>query len=142
VERVKDGRKVRTNLKELANNQTNAHFPRARTSRYDEILYNGNSNLNSYEKNSDVRLVKVGIDLFGNSIFKKFTCWRLFGFCVSSVVLWNDFSMHFVPRNNLVCVSESDFDASHNHYDIVFSSKPSRLSHLDGGLSRLLSYFV
>jgi len=115
---------------------------RARTRRHDEISYNGNSNLNSYDKNSEVLSKSVGTDFLGNSIVERFTRWRLFGFCISSVVLWNDFSMHFVSRGELVSCSESDFNEYRSHYDIVLVSKPSRLSHLDGDFSRFLSEFV
>ena len=76
--------------------------------------------------NSDVRFVKVGIDLYGSSIFHRVEHWRLFGFCVRDSVLWNDWCMHFVNRLQLVCVLENDFDSHCSRYDVVFV-KPVRV---------------
>ena len=67
----------------------------------DVIRYNGNSNLNSLSggsfvsgeslgENSEDIFFKVGVDLFGNSIFEKVSHWYLFGFCLRDNVLWDD----------------------------------------------------
>jgi hypothetical protein len=88
---------------------------------HDEIITNGISNLNSGGENSDVRFVKVGIDLYGISIFEKVGRWRLFGFCLRDNVLWDDWRMHFVSRWDLVCVLENVFDSYRSYYDVVVS---------------------
>ena len=74
----------------------------------DEIRSLSNSNLNSavdtenhVEQNSDVRFLKVGFDLFGNSIFEKVGKWRLYGFCLRDGVKWSDWRMHFVSGSDL-----------------------------------------
>lgn len=80
---------------------------------HDEIDHMSNSN------SDDSRLIKVGTDLYGNSIFEKVGRWRLFGFCLRDSVLWDDWRMHFVNRLQLVCVLENDFDSRYSHYDLV-----------------------
>jgi hypothetical protein len=105
--------------------------------RHDEISPNGISNLNSGGENSDVRLVKIGVDLYGISIFERVECWRLFGFCVRDTVLWDDWCMHFVSGQVLVCVLENGFDSRRSRYDVVVS-EPVRVVD---GLSRCLSDF-
>jgi hypothetical protein len=104
---------------------------------HDAIPTNGISNLNSSGENSDARFVKVGIDLFGISIFERVGLWRLFGFCLRDNVLWDDWRMHFVSGRVLVCVLENDFDSRHSRYDVVVS-EPVRVVDV---LSRCLSDF-
>lgn len=107
---------------------------------HDEITSNGISNLNSLSsssENSDVRFIKVGIDLYGNSILEKVSFWHLFGFCVRDSVLWSDWCMHFVSIQSLVCVVENDWDSRRNRYDVVVS-EPVRAVD---GLSRCLDDF-
>ncbi len=69
--------------------------------------------------NSDVRYLKVGIDLYGNSIFEIVERWCLFGFCVREGVKWDDWRMHFVEGSKLKCVLENDFDIRRNRYDLL-----------------------
>ena len=104
---------------------------------HDEISTNGISNLNSSGENSDVHFVKVGIDLYGISIFERVERWRLFGFCLRDGVLWDDWRMHFVAGWMLVCVLENDFDSHRSRYDVVVS-EPVRVVDV---LSRCLSDF-
>ena len=104
---------------------------------HDEITTNGISNLNFDRENSDVHFVKVGIDLYGISIFERVEHWRLFGFCLRDSVLWNDWRMHFVAGRMLVCVLENDFDSCHSRYDVVVS-EPVRVVD---AFSRCLSDF-
>jgi hypothetical protein len=99
-----------------------------RAARHDEILPNGNSNSfwnserkDSDSRNSEVFLVKVGTDLYGNFIFEQVDRWRLFGFCVRDSVLWDDWCRHFVRIQDLVCVVENEFDIRHSRYDVVVS---------------------
>jgi len=103
----------------------------------DVIAPNGILNLNSGGENSDARFVKVGVDLFGISIFERVECWRLFGFCVRDTVLWDDWRMHFVSGQVLVCVLENGFDSRHNRYDVVV---PEPVRVVDGS-SKCLSDF-
>ena len=104
---------------------------------HDEITTNGISNLNFDREKSDVHFVKVGIDLYGNSIFERVEHWRLFGFCLRDGVLWDDWRMHFVAGWMLVCVLENDFDSHRSRYDVVVS-EPVRVVDV---LSRCLSDF-
>jgi len=66
-----------------------------------------------------LRCIKVGTDLYGNSIFHRVERWRLFGFCVRNSVLWDDWCLHFVDRLRLVCVSENKFNLHRSRYDLV-----------------------
>jgi len=109
----------------------------ANRGRHDGISPNGISNLNPSGEDSEVRFVKVGIDLYGISIFEKVERWRLFGFCVRDSVLWDDWRMHFVSGWVLVCVLENPFDEFRSRYDVVVSG-PVRVVD---GLSRHLSDF-
>jgi hypothetical protein len=89
-----------------------------REGHHDEITSNGISNLNSGGENSDVRFVKVGVDLFGISIFEKVDRWRLFGFCLRDNVLWDDWRMHFVPAPKLELVDDVGFVSNRSYYNL------------------------
>ncbi len=105
---------------------------------HDEIRTQCISNLNSAEKNSDVKALKVGVDLYGVSIFENVGRWYLFGFCLREGVKWNGWRMHFVSHSELVCISANPFDGRRSYYDFVESDK--RSSIVDG-FSKQLSEF-
>ena len=85
----------------------------------DEISSLCNSNLNSTETNSDVIILKVGMDLYLNPIFERVTKWRLFGFCLRDSVLWADWRGHFVARTTLVCLDDWNLRKYRSHYEIL-----------------------
>jgi hypothetical protein len=85
----------------------------------DEISILCNSNLNSTKENSDVRFLKIGIDLYGNSIFEKVGKWHLFGFCLRETVLWPDWRSHLVSPLKLVCVDDKESFGIHKHYEVL-----------------------
>jgi hypothetical protein len=84
----------------------------------DEISILCNSNLNSYKENSEECMIKVGVDLYGNSIYEKVTCWRLFGFCVRNGVKWDDWRMHAVAGRELELVDDTLEVSSRSHYKL------------------------
>jgi len=74
----------------------------------------------NYLDNSDGVFVKTGVDLFGFSTYKRCSRWRLFGFCMSFKVLWDDWRLHFVRFADLKLDRENPFNIWRSYYDVVF----------------------
>ena len=90
-----------------------------RTSRHDGIAPNSNSNSDdTYFVKIETRFVKVGVDLYGNSIFHRVEHWRLFGFCVRYNALWDDWCMHFVSSVHLELVDTVGSVSNRSYYNL------------------------
>jgi hypothetical protein len=82
----------------------------------DEIEILSNSNSNSSVENSGVHFIKVGIDLYGNPILEKVSCWSLFGFCLRFGVKWDDWCIHPVLGSELELVGDMQEVSNRSHY--------------------------